>query len=173
MYNPVSFYAATKKSNELYTHIYHNLYGLNCTCLRFFTVYGPWGRPDMALFKFVKNIIEGGTIDVYNHGKMKRDFTYVGDIVKGVLSAINKPMGYEIINLGNNHPIELTKFISTIENVMGKKVKKRMLPMQSGDVPITYANINKAKKLLNYNPTINIEEGVKNFVEWYRGYYKL
>ena len=171
--NPVSFYAATKKSNELYTHIYHNLYGLNCTCLRFFTVYGPWGRPDMALFKFVKNIIEGGTIDVYNHGKMKRDFTYVGDIVKGVLSAINKPMGYEIINLGNNHPIELTKFISTIENVMGKKVKKRMLPMQSGDVPITYANINKAKKLLNYNPTINIEEGVKNFVEWYRGYYKL
>jgi UDP-glucuronate 4-epimerase len=169
--NPVSFYAATKKSNELYAYVYHNLYGLNCTGLRFFTVYGPWGRPDMGCFKFVKNIIEEKTIDVYNYGNMKRDFTYVGDIVEGIISALDKSKGYNIFNLGNNQPISLGKFITTIERISEKKAKKKMMPMQPGDVPITYADITKAKKLLNYNPQTNIEEGLKKFIEWYESYF--
>ena len=168
---PVSFYAATKKSNELYAHIYHKLYGINCTGLRFFTVYGPWGRPDMAMSKFVKNILAGKPIDVYNYGKMKRDFTYISDVVKAIIISIDNPFPYEIINLGNNKPIELNKFIRTIEKTLGKKAKKKMKPMQLGDVPITYADIKKAKRLLNYNPRIDIEEGINNFVEWYKTYY--
>jgi UDP-glucuronate 4-epimerase len=170
--NPVSLYAATKKANELYAYTYHKLYGLNCTGLRFFTVYGPWGRPDMALFKFVKNITEDKSIDVYNSGKMKRDFTYITDIVDGILSAIDKPFGYEIINLGNNNPIELGKFIEIIEVVLQKKAKINYLPLQKGDVLITYADITKAKKLLGYMPKVEIEEGIKEFVLWYKNYLK-
>ena len=169
--NPVSLYAATKKSNELYAYAYHHLYGLNCTGLRFFTVYGPWGRPDMGCFKFVKNIIEGKIIDVYNYGNMRRDFTYVGDIVQGILSALDKSEGYEIFNLGNNKPITLSNFISTIEKVTGKKAKKKMMSMQPGDVPVTYAEISKAKKILAYNPQTDIEEGLKKFVKWYNSYF--
>jgi len=170
--NPVSLYAATKKANELYAYTYYKLYGLNCTGLRFFTVYGPWGRPDMALFKFVKNITEDKSIDVYNSGKMKRDFTYITDIVDGILSAIDKPFGYEIINLGNNNPIELGKFIEIIEVVLQKKAKINYLPLQKGDVLITYADITKAKKLLGYMPKVEIEEGIKEFVLWYKNYLK-
>ena len=170
---PVSFYAATKKTNELYAYAYNNLYGINCTGLRFFTVYGPWGRPDMALFKFVKNIIEEKTIEVYNYGKMKRDFTYVTDIVQGVIKSIDKPFSYEIINLGNNKPVELMKFINIIEKAVGKKAKKKMMEIQPGEVLITYADIKKAKKLLGYNPKTNIEKGVKEFVEWYKKFYKV
>jgi UDP-glucuronate 4-epimerase len=169
---PISFYAATKKSNELYAYVYHHLYGMNCTGLRFFTVYGPWGRPDMALFKFVKAIEKGEPIEVYNHGKMKRDFTYISDAVSGVLAAIDKPFGYEIFNIGNNNPIELNKFIALIEKEMGKKAEKKMLEMQKGDVPVTYADIKKAKKMLGYNPKISVEEGIKRFVDWYKGWKK-
>ncbi len=170
--SPVSFYAATKKCNELYAHAYSHLYGLNCTGLRFFTVYGPWGRPDMALFKFTKNIIEGKPIDVYNRGNMKRDFTYVADIVKGIIAAINKPQKYAIFNLGNNKPIKLGKFIQIIEKTIGKKAKKNLMPMQAGDVMVTYADIKKSKKILKFNPETNIEEGIANFIKWYRLFYK-
>jgi UDP-glucuronate 4-epimerase len=169
---PISFYAATKKSNELYAYVYHNLYGLNCTGLRFFTAYGPWGRPDMALFKFVKAIEEGKPIEVYNYGRMKRDFTYISDIVFGVLAAIDKPFGYEIFNIGNNKPVELNKFIAVIEKELGRKTQKKMLSMQKGDLPMTYADIRKAKKMLGYNPKVNIEDGVKRFVDWYKGWKK-
>lgn len=169
--SPVSLYAATKKTNELYAHVYHHLYGLNCTGLRFFTVYGPYGRPDMALFKFVKNILKGEKIDVYNKGNMKRDFTYVSDIVSGVLSAIDKPMGYEIFNLGNNNPVTLNKFISSIEKALGKKAKKNLLGMQPGDVKKTYADIDKAQKKLGYSPKTDIKEGIDKFISWYKEYY--
>jgi len=168
---PVSFYAATKKANELYGHVYSSLYGINITCLRFFTVYGPWGRPDMAMFKFVKAILNNKPIDVYNRGKMKRDFTYVSDIVKGILKAIDRPMKYEVINLGNNRPVKLTRLISVIEKELGVKARKRMLGMQPGDVKKTYAGISKAKKLLGFSPSTKIEEGVSRFVKWYKGYY--
>lgn len=164
---PISFYAATKRSNELYAYVYHHLYKMNCTGLRFFTVYGPWGRPDMALFKFVKNILEDKPIDVYNYGNMKRDFTYVSDIVQGVLAAIDNPFAYEIINLGNNQPVEINKFIGIIEKNLGKKARLNLMPIQPGDVMITYADIKKAKRLLSYQPEISIEEGIKKFVEWY------
>lgn len=166
--SPVSLYAATKKTNELYAHVYHHLFGLNCTGLRFFTVYGPWGRPDMALFKFVNNILKGKPIDVYNFGKMERDFTYISDIVFGVLAALDKPFPFEIFNLGNNNPIELMEFIKIIENDLQKKAKVNLLPIQPGDVPKTYANINKAKKYLNYNPKVNIHDGIKEFIKWYK-----
>jgi UDP-glucuronate 4-epimerase len=169
---PVSFYAATKKCNELYAYTYSHLYGLNCTGLRFFTVYGPYGRPDMALFKFVDAIIKGKPIEVYNYGKMKRDFTYITDIVKGVLKAIDKPFSYEIINLGNNNPVELMKFIEIIEKEVGKKSKKKMMDIQPGEVLITYADIGKAKKLLGYEPKTDVEEGIKEFVKWYKQFYK-
>ena len=167
---PVSLYAATKKSSELLAYTYYHLYGLNCTGLRFFTVYGEFGRPDMALFKFVKNILEDKPIDVYNNENMKRDFTYISDITNGILAAIDNPFPYEIINLGNGKPIELSYFIECIENALGKKAIKNMLPMQSGDVKITHADIKKAEKLLNYKPKIKIEEGIKRFVEWYKKY---
>ena len=168
--NPVSLYAATKKSSELLAYTYHHLYKINCTGLRFFTVYGEFGRPDMALFKFVKNILEDKPIDIYNNGNMKRDFTYISDVTDGIIAAIDNPFPYEIINLGNNNPIELSYFIECIENALKKKAKKNMMPMQPGDVTITYADINKAKRLLGYNPKVKIEEGIKRFVEWYKRY---
>jgi UDP-glucuronate 4-epimerase len=146
------------------------LYGLNCTGLRFFSVYGPWGRPDMALYKFAEKIRKGKPIDVYNYGKHARDFTYIADIVQGVLASIDRPFPYEIINLGNNKAVTLMKYISLIEKGMGKKAKKNMMPLQPGDVPKTYADIRKAKKLLGYNPKTSIEEGVKKFFVWYRKY---
>jgi len=167
---PISFYAATKKSNELYAYVYHHLYGLNCTGLRFFTVYGPWGRPDMAMFKFIKSILANKSIDVYNYGKMKRDFTYISDVIQGVLAALDNPFPYEIFNLGNNKPVRLNKLIKIIEKLLGKKAKRKLMPIQPGDVPITYANISKAKKLLGYKPKTKIKEGVKNFIEWYQTY---
>lgn len=169
--HPVSFYAATKKSNELMAYTYHHLYQINCTGLRFFTVYGEFGRPDMAYFKFTKAILEDKPIDIYNNGKMKRDFTYISDITDGVLAAIDNPFPYEIINLGNNNPVELSYFIECIEKAVGKKAKKNMMPMQKGDVPITYADISNAEKLLNYKPSVKIGQGIEKFVEWYKDYY--
>ena len=170
--HPISLYAATKKSNELQAHVYHHLYGLNCFGLRFFTVYGPWGRPDMALFKFTKAIIAGETIDVFNNGRHKRDFTYIDDIVDGILASLDKCSGYEIFNLGNNQPVELEHFISLIENKLGKKAIKNYLPLQIGDVPETYANIDKAKKILGYESRNSIEDGIEKFLIWYKQYYK-
>jgi UDP-glucuronate 4-epimerase len=170
--HPISPYAATKKATELLAYTYHHLYGLKCTGLRFFTVYGPWGRPDMAYFNFAKKILAGETIDVYNYGKdLKRDFTYVDDIVKGVLACLDKNYDYEIFNLGNNQPVELGEFISTLEKHLGQEANKNLLPMQPGDVMITYANIDKAQKFLGYEPNISIDDGLKNFVEWYQNYY--
>jgi UDP-glucuronate 4-epimerase len=139
--------------------------------LRFFTVYGPYGRPDMALFKFTKNILENRPIDVYNHGKMERDFTYIDDIVRGTVAAIDRPFRNEVFNLGNNKPIKLTYFIELIEKVLKRKAKKNLLPMQEGDVPRTCADIDHAKELLGYDPRIPIEDGVKNFLVWYQDYY--
>ena len=170
---PISLYAATKKSNELIAHSYHHLYGLNCTGLRFFTVYGPYGRPDMALFLFTKAILEDKAIKIFNHGKMKRDFTYIDDIVAGIISSLKKSYPYEIFNLGNNQPIELEYFIETLEKHLGKKAKKELLPMQAGDVAETFADIDKSKEKLNFLPKISIEEGIKKFLDWYREYYKI
>lgn len=171
--HPISLYAATKKSNELIAYTYHHLYGLNCTGLRFFTVYGPYGRPDMAYFKFTKAILENKPIDIYNFGKMKRDFTYIDDIVAGVINALKKSYPYEIFNLGNNKPVKLEYFIECIEKELNKKAKKTYLPMQPGDIPETYADIDQSAKMLNYHPKTNIEKGIKKFIEWYREYYKL
>jgi UDP-glucuronate 4-epimerase len=168
---PVSLYAATKRANELTAHVYHHLYGLHCTGLRFFTVYGPWGRPDMAYFSFTKAILEGKPIDVFNHGRMKRDFTYVNDIVAGVLSALDHNYPYEIFNLGNCHPESLGRFISTIETALGKKAKKRLRPLQPGDVPATWADIKKSTRLLGFRPTTDLKTGVGHFVNWYRDYF--
>ncbi|MBI4779114.1 NAD-dependent epimerase/dehydratase family protein [Candidatus Falkowbacteria bacterium] len=170
---PVSFYAATKKSGELLAYAYHSLYGIKACGLRFFTVYGPWGRPDMAYFKFIDLIRKNKPIEIYNHGKMKRDFTYIDDIVSGVVSAIENTFDFEIINLGNNRPEELGRLIFLLEKHFGKIAKKKYLPMQAGDVIATWANINKAKKLLNYNPATPLEEGVKKFIAWYKNYYKI
>jgi len=170
---PISLYAATKKSNELMAYTYHHLYNLNCIGLRFFTVYGEWGRPDMALYKFVKNIVNGKPIDVYNNGDMKRDFTYISDVVDGVVAAIDNPMEYEVINLGRGEPQDLMYFIKCIEKSLGRKAMKNMMPMQPGDVPLTYADTTKAEKLLNYEPKVSIEEGVKRFVEWFERYHNI
>jgi len=169
---PVSLYAATKKYNELAAHTYHHLYGLNTTGLRFFTVYGPFGRPDMAYFKFTKALLEGQPIDVYNHGKMKRDFTYITDIVAGVISALKKNYPYEVFNLGNSQSIELSRFIEVLEKEIGQKAKKNYLPMQPGDVHETFADISKSKKMLGFDPKIKIEQGLKKFVTWYKLFYK-
>lgn len=169
--SPISMYAATKKATELMAHTYHHLYKLNTTGLRFFTVYGPWGRPDMALFKFTKNIYAGKPIDVYNHGDHQRDFTYIDDIVQGVITSLDKAYPHEIINLGNSKTISLEYFIETIEKKIGKQAKKNMLPMQPGDVHKTYADITKAKKLLSFEPKIKIEEGIEKFINWYNDYY--
>ena len=164
----ISPYGTTKKAGELLCYTYHSLYKMNITCLRFFTVYGERGRPDMALLKFTSLISEGKEIDMYGDGKTKRDYTYVGDLVAGVIAAIDRELGYEIINLGNNDPIELTKLITTIEKQVGKKAKIKQMPMQGGDVPLTYADITKAKRLLGYAPKVKIEEGIKRLVEWYK-----
>lgn len=171
--HPISIYAATKKYNELMAHAYHHLYGIKMAGLRFFTVYGPWGRPDMAAFLFAEAIRQGKPIKVFNYGKMKRDFTYIDDIIDGVIASIEKEIDFEIFNLGNNKQENLEDFISIIENRIGKKAKKKYLPIQPGDAPATWANINKAKKILGYKPKIKIEEGLKNFVEWYKEYYSL
>ncbi len=170
---PVSVYAATKKSNEELCFTYWHLYGIKCTCLRFFTVYGPWGRPDMALFKFTKNMLEGKAIDVYNNGDLSRDFTYISDIVQGVVAALEKPFDYEIFNLARGKPVKLLDFIEAIEKTTGVKAEKNMLPMQPGDVEKTSGDIKKAERMLGYSPVVSVEEGVERFVEWYRKYYEL
>ncbi len=169
----VSLYAATKKSAELLAHSYHQLYGLKICALRFFTVYGPWGRPDMAYFKWADLITSGKPIDVYNHGMMKRDFTYIDDIVDGVVAALESDFAFEIINLGNDRPEELPKLIELLENNLGMKAEKNYLPMQLGDVVNGWADISKARKLLNYRPKTSLEQGIEAFVKWYKDYYKL
>ena len=189
--HPISLYAATKKSNELMAHTYAHLFGLKVTGLRFFTVYGPWGRPDMALFKFVKNILEDKPIDVYNYGKMQRDFTYIDDIIEGVVQTIKKPAekndnfdcenpdaagspaAYRIYNIGNNAPVGLMEFIEAIEEILGKKANKNLLPMQPGDVASTYADVSDLVRDFNYKPATPLKLGVKNFVDWFRDFYEI
>jgi UDP-glucuronate 4-epimerase len=171
--NPASLYGATKIAGEAICKSYHSLYKIPICILRFFTVYGPWGRPDMAYFKFTKAILENKKIDVYNFGKMSRDFTYIDDIVDGVLKAMKYDFKFEIFNLGNNKPVDLLYFIKVIEKAVGKKAKKQMVGMQKGDVRRTWADIKKAKKLLSWQPETNIEEGIGKFVEWHRKYYKV
>jgi UDP-glucuronate 4-epimerase len=189
--HPVSLYAATKKANELMAHTYSHLYGLPTTGLRFFTVYGPWGRPDMALFLFTKAILEGRPIDVFNHGNMQRDFTYIDDIVEGVVRVLdhnatvnaeydpisadpatsNTP--YRVFNIGNNNPVQLLDFIGAIETALGMKAEKRLLPLQDGDVPATYANTDLLNDWVGFVPGTSVEDGVSRFVAWYRDYYKV
>ncbi len=187
--HPVSLYAATKKSNELMAHTYSSLYSLPCTGIRFFTVYGPLGRPDMALFLFTRAILGNKPIDVFNHGKMKRDFTYIDDIVEGVVRLIDKVpepdpdwcgddpdsatsyAPYRLYNIGNNNPVELMKFIGVLEDCLGKKAEKNFLPMQPGDVPETYADVDDLTEDAGFKPSTPIEEGIKKFVDWYREYY--
>ncbi|NLU49558.1 MAG: NAD-dependent epimerase [Syntrophomonadaceae bacterium] len=168
---PISLYAATKKANELMAYTYHHLYAMRCTGLRFFTVYGPWGRPDMALFKFTRAILNGGEIEVYNYGRMKRDFTYIDDIVRGVLAALDKDYDFEIFNLGNSQPVELGYFIECIERTLGRTARKKLLPLQPGDVEATYADIDYSTEKLGFVPKTTIEEGIRKFIEWYREYY--
>jgi UDP-glucuronate 4-epimerase len=187
--HPVSLYAATKKANELMAHTYSHLYQLPCTGLRFFTVYGPWGRPDMALFLFTKAILEGKPIDVFNYGKMQRDFTYIDDIVEGVIRvADNIPQPdlkwsgdkpdpstsrapYRIYNIGNNNPVDLMRFIEVLEKALGKEAAKNLLPIQLGDVPATYANVDDLIRDVGFKPATSIEVGIKRFVEWYKDYF--
>jgi UDP-glucuronate 4-epimerase len=169
--NPISLYAATKKANELVAHTYSHLYSLPCSGLRFFTVYGPWGRPDMALFIFTKAITENQPIEVYNFGKMRRDFTYIDDIVQGVLASMDRPVPYAIYNLGNSRAVDLLYFIECIEKELGKKAEKKMLPMQPGDVVETYADISESERDLGFQPTTRIEEGIASFISWYRSFY--
>ena len=189
--HPVSLYAATKKANELMAHTYSHLYGLPTTGLRFFTVYGPWGRPDMALFLFTKAILEGRPIDVFNHGNMKRDFTYIDDIVEGVIRVMDRTAAanpeydpiaadpatsnvpYRVFNIGNNNPVQLLDFIGAIENALGMKAEKRLLPLQDGDVPATYANTDLLNDWVGFVPGTSVEDGVGRFVSWYRDYYKV
>ncbi len=187
--HPVSLYAATKKSNELMAHTYSSLYKLPCTGLRFFTVYGPLGRPDMALFLFTRAILENKPIDVYNNGRMKRDFTYIDDIVEGVIRVSDKVpepnpdwngdnpdsatsyAPYKLYNIGNNNPVELMKFIEVLEDCLGKKANKNLLPIQPGDVPETYADVDDLVNDVGFKPATSIEEGINKFVEWYKEYY--
>ncbi len=189
--HPVSLYAATKKANELMAHTYSHLYRLPTTGLRFFTVYGPWGRPDMALFLFTKAILEGQPIDVFNHGKMQRDFTYIDDIVEGVIrtsdhtAAVNDAWNsdrpdpatskapYRLYNIGNNNPVELMHLIETVEKALGRTAEKRMMPLQPGDVPATYADVEALVRDVGFAPRTSIETGVANFVAWYRDYYQI
>jgi len=187
--HPISLYAATKKANELMAHTYAHLYNLPTTGLRFFTVYGPWGRPDMAFFKFTKAILEDKPIDVYNHGKMRRDFTYIDDIVEGVVRVLDhiplsnpdwsgnspdpctSPAPYKLYNIGNNQPVELMSYIETLEKALGKPAKKNMLPMQAGDVPVTYADVSDLERDVGFKPQTSIVEGIGKFVKWYKSYY--
>ncbi|MRI83451.1 MAG: NAD-dependent epimerase [Nitratiruptor sp.] len=189
--HPISLYAASKKSNELMAHTYSHLYNIPTTGLRFFTVYGPWGRPDMALFLFTKAILEDRPIDVFNYGKMKRDFTYIDDIVEGVVRVIDnppKPDGcwsgrrpnpasskapYRVYNIGNGAPVELMEFIKAIEKALGKEAKKNMLPIQPGDVPATWADTSALERDFGYRPNTPIQDGVARFVQWYRSFYNL
>ncbi len=179
---PISVYAASKKSNELLAHAYSHLFGLRATGIRFFTVYGPYGRPDMAYFKFTKAISNGEEIDLYNSGKMKRDFTYIDDIVDGLVRITENPPNilksditnsnapFRILNIGNNNPVTLDRFIKAIESSLQKKAKKRLLPMQEGDVPLTYANIDSIIDEYDFAPSTSIEEGIQKFVDWYKDY---
>jgi UDP-glucuronate 4-epimerase len=187
--HPLSLYAATKKANELMAHSYSSLYGLPTTGLRFFTVYGPWGRPDMALFLFTRKILAGESIDVFHGGRHQRDFTYIDDIVKGVVAAVDhvaqadprwdsgapEPSSssapYKIYNIGNQRPVSLLRFIEVLEGCLGRQAKKNMLPMQLGDVPDTYADVAALARDVGYQPSTDLEEGVRHFVDWYRGYY--
>jgi UDP-glucuronate 4-epimerase len=189
--HPISLYAATKKANELMAHTYSHLYGLPTVGLRFFTVYGPWGRPDMALFLFTKAILEGSPIKVFNHGRMQRDFTYIDDIVEGVVRAMDfipkgdplwrgdrpdpgsSPAPYRVFNIGNNNPVELMDFIGVLEEKLGKKAEKQFLPMQQGDVPATYADIEDLFSAVGFKPQTSISEGIGRFVEWYKEYYHI
>ena len=182
---PISLYAATKKSNELMAHTYSHLYNIPTTGLRFFTVYGPYGRPDMAYFSFTKKILDGENIDVFNNGEMQRDFTYIDDIVEGIIRIIDKiPIAqssdisrakapYKIYNIGNNQPVTLRRFITAIEDACGKKAQETLLPMQAGDVPITYANVDELVNDIDFKPATTIEEGISKFVKWYRKYYSV
>ncbi|MBX7066457.1 MAG: NAD-dependent epimerase/dehydratase family protein [Parachlamydiales bacterium] len=171
--HPTNLYGATKKANELIAHAYHHLYGLSVTALRYFTVYGPWGRPDMAYYRFTKQIVDGEPIQVFNRGEMKRDFTYIDDIVKGTIAAIDLGAEYEIFNLGNNRPINLLYLIQLIENSLGKPAIKEMLPMQPGEVMETFADIEKSQKMLGFQPTVPLEEGINHFLDWFKQYHGL
>lgn len=174
--HPISLYAASKKSNELMAYTYSHLYKIPATGLRFFTVYGPWGRPDMAMFLFTDAILKDRPINVFNHGNMKRDFTYVDDIIEGLMRIIQKPVNerkekYKIYNIGNNKAVKLTDFISSIEQCIGKTAKKNMLPMQPGDVEKTWANVDELIADYNYSPNTTVDDGIKSFVDWYTSYY--
>jgi len=189
--HPVSLYAATKKANELMAHTYSSLYGIPTTGLRFFTVYGPWGRPDMALFLFTRAILEGRPIDVFNHGKMQRDFTFIDDIVEGVCRVVERvPVGekgwsgadpdpggsyapYKIYNIGNNNPVELLQFIGVIEKGLGREARKNLLPIQPGDVPATYADVDDLMRDVGFRPATSIEDGIAKFLDWFKWYYKV
>lgn len=189
--HPVSLYAATKKANELMAHTYADLYGIPCTGLRFFTVYGPWGRPDMALFKFTKAIFEGSTIDIYNHGNMQRDFTYIDDIVEGlvrIMRVIPEPdrnwngarpdpgtsfAPYRVYNIGGSHPVQLMDFITALEDAIGRKADKNMMPLQKGDVVATCADADDLEKAVGFRPQVPVSVGIRRFVDWYRSYYKV
>ena len=187
--HPVSLYAASKKANELMAHTYSHLYRIPTTGLRFFTVYGPWGRPDMALFLFTKNILAGKPIDVFNYGKHRRDFTYIDDIVEGVIRVLDRipepnpewsgdtpdsatsTAPYRLYNIGNNQPVELMHYIEVLEDCLGKKAEMNMLPLQPGDVPATYANVDDLVRDVGYKPDMSVEQGIANFVDWYRDYH--
>lgn len=169
--HPVSPYAASKKANELFAHVWSHLYGLPTTGLRFFTVYGPWGRPDMAPFKFTKNIFEGKPIEVYNFGDMTRNFTYIDDIVSGTITVLDADLPVGVMNIGGDAEDKLTRFIEVIEENVGKTAEKKMMPMQPGDVPSTVADISKLRAL-GWEPSTRIDVGIRNFVEWYREYYR-
>jgi UDP-glucuronate 4-epimerase len=189
--HPLSLYAASKKTNELIAHTYSHLYRLPTTGLRFFTVYGPWGRPDMALFKFTKAILEGESISVFNYGKHRRDFTYIDDIIEGIVKVLDIPASpnpnwnsqspdsgssiapWRVYNIGNSNPIELMDYISALEKALGSKARKDFLPLQDGDVPDTYANVDDLIQDFGYKPNTSVEQGVEKFVKWYRKYYKL
>jgi UDP-glucuronate 4-epimerase len=169
---PCNLYGATKKANEVMAYAYHHMYGLKATGLRFFSVYGPWGRPDMAYFSFSDAIIEGKTLKIHNHGQMKRDFTYIDDVVSGIISAIDLALPNEIFNLGNNHPENLLDLVQLLEENLGKKAVLDMLPHQMGEVPITYADISKSQKILNFSPKVSLSEGLSRFTSWYLDYKK-
>lgn len=169
--SPANLYGATKKANEVMAHAYHHLYGLSVTGLRYFTAYGPWGRPDMAYYSFTRRICNKEPIDVFNHGLMKRDFTYIDDIVEGTTAAIDLGASSEIFNLGNHRPIPLVYLIQLLEDALGKKAIRRMLPMQPGEVTETYADIQKSERLLNFRPSVPLEEGIVRFIDWYRSYH--
>jgi len=189
--HPLSLYAATKKANELMAHAYAHLYAIPCTGLRFFTVYGPWGRPDMALFLFTRAILKGDPIDVFNEGRMQRDFTYIDDIVEGVVRVLDKPARpnsawssdkpdpsmssapYHVFNIGNHNPVQLLYLIELLEKILGRTAGKRFLPLQQGDVPATYADIDDLVEAVGFKPSTSIEVGVERFVNWYRQYYRV